>query len=121
MFGKFETRRQPLLPRHRFAIRMLLFVLLALVVDVAAVAIGGLGFHYLDGMSWLEASENAAMIITGNGPVQQAQSTAGRIFQIFEALVGGILFVAVISVLLAPVFHRVLHAFSLEPEDVEES
>ncbi|HQU17258.1 MAG TPA: hypothetical protein PLO69_14340 [Gammaproteobacteria bacterium] len=120
-WGRFETRRQPLLSWRRFGLRLLAFFGTALLLDALAVVIGAVGFHYFERLGWLDALLNGAMIITGNGPEYRMHSPAGKVFQMLYALIGGIVFVMVVSVLLAPVFHRVLHAFSVEfPDDEPE-
>lgn len=118
-WARFETRRQPLLSWRRFGLRMLGFFCAAFLLDAAAIAAGALGYHHFEHLGWLDALLNAAMIITGNGPIRTMHSPAGKIFQMVYAVIGGIVFVAVVSVLLAPVFHRVLHAFSIELPDEE--
>lgn len=35
---------------------------------LAALGIGAVGYHVLDGLPWLDAALNAAMILTGMGP-----------------------------------------------------
>lgn len=116
---RFETRRQPLLSWRRFGLRMLGFFVAAFLLDAAAIAAGAVGYRHFEHLNWTEALLNAAMIITGNGPVHATHSVDGKIFQMVYAVIGGIIFVAVVSVLLAPVFHRVLHAFSIELPDEE--
>lgn len=106
-----EPAHRPLLPPHRFAVRMLVFAITATTVNAMTLAAGAIGYHYLEGLDWLDASVNAAMVMTGNGPVHPPHTPAGKVFAILDALLGVTLFVIVIGVLLTPVFHRVLHAF----------
>ncbi|HUI07344.1 MAG TPA: two pore domain potassium channel family protein [Verrucomicrobiae bacterium] len=113
----FEQHHQPLLSRSRFARRMAGFLIAAVTLDAVAVGTGALGYHYLEGLSWLDACLEGALIITGNGPIAELRTPGGKVFAILDAVVGGIVFVAVVGVLLTPVFHRVLHAFHLEVKD----
>lgn len=111
----FEARNQPLISRHRFVIRVLKALLIVLAVDGAAVLLGALGYHAFAGMDWLSACLNASMVITGNGLVRPVQTEAGKIFAMFDALFGVLVFVTIAGAVLAPIFHRVLHTFQLGP------
>ena len=116
-WSQFEKRHQPLLPWHRFGLRMLSFLGAALLLDALAVVLGAVGYHHFERLNWVDATLNAAMVITGNGPLQPMHSLYGKIFEMAYAMVGDIIFVVVVSVILAPVFHRVLHAFSIYVPD----
>ena len=107
----FEGPHQPLLSRRLFAARMAAFALAAIMVDGLALAVGAIGYYCLEGLDWLDALLNAALVMTGNGPVHQPQTPAGKLFTTMDALFSVILFAAVMGVLLIPVFHRMLHAF----------
>ena len=56
------------------------------------------------------------MILGGMGPVDPLQTYAGKIFASVYALYSGIILLASVGVLAAPVFHRLLHRFHLELE-----
>ena len=116
LFEDFERKYDKILPRKRFARRILLFSLLAIMLELVTILVGSIGFHVIEGMNWLDSSLNAAMIISGNGPPYEAQSQAGKIFQIIYSVFGVVMFVMVISAILVPVFHRVLHSFHFDPE-----
>lgn len=113
MLFRFENSSQPLVPWPRFLHRVAGYVAAALALDLVALAIGTLGFHALVRLDWLGAALDAALILTGNGPV----APAARVFPLGYALLGGIVFAIVVSVLLAPVLHRILHAFHLAVGD----
>jgi hypothetical protein len=91
--------------------RMALFMLAATVVDGLALAAGAVGYHWLNGLDWLDAALDAALVMTGNGPTHPMRAPAAKVFTIVYAMLGVILFAAVIGVLLIPVFHRMLHRF----------
>ena len=116
LFEDFERKYDKILPRKRFARRILLFSLLAIMLELVTILVGSIGFHVIEGMNWLDSSLNAAMIISGNGPPYEAQSQGGKIFQIIYSVFGVVMFVMVISAILVPVFHRVLHSFHFDPE-----
>jgi hypothetical protein len=110
-FRMFEYSERPLLSRPRFLTRMFWFAVAAIIVDGIALAAGAIGYHFLEGLDWLDATLNAALVMTGNGPAHSATTTGGKLFTILDALLGVMLFAAVIGVLLTPVFHRLLHKF----------
>ena len=116
----FEHRSEPLLSRRRFLLRVLIFLGVAALMDLLLIGVGTIGFRCLEPLSWMQAALDATMLITGNGPARPMQTDAGRIMQMAYAVVGGLFFVLVISVLLAPVMHRVLHAFRVEPENLTD-
>lgn len=93
---------------------------IAVGLDLLAVLAGAIGYRYLEGMGWLDACVTAGMVITSNGPIRPLQTNAGKIFSLFDAILGGIVFVTVLAVLLTPVFHRILHTFHLEIDKGEK-
>jgi hypothetical protein len=56
------------------------------------------------------------MILTGMGPVDHIDSTAGKLFAACYALFSGISFLTLVGVLFAPVYHRFLHKLHLDIE-----
>ena len=77
-------------------------------------AIGAVGYHTTEGLSWLDATVNAAMLLAGEGPLAPLRSDAGKVFATVYALFSGVVFITAVSVLLAPVVHRFLHHMHLE-------
>ena len=76
--------------------------------------IGAIGYHATEGLSWLDATLNAAMLLGGEGPIAPLHTSSGKVFATVYALFSGVLFITSISVLLAPVAHRFLHRLHLE-------
>ncbi len=111
---QYEHKHQPLLPKSRFMQRFLGHALEALGVIIGSLVIGMLGYHYLESLSWLDALVNASMILGGMGPVNVLHTTAGKIFASLYALYSGIIFLVVVGILFAPIYHRFLHRFHLE-------
>ncbi|HVP35775.1 MAG TPA: hypothetical protein VMT04_02145 [Terriglobales bacterium] len=113
----FEHRSQPLLPRHLYIRRLLRHGLLAVVVIFVSLLIGIAGYHFIEGLPWLDSLLNASMILGGMGPVNVIQKTAGKLFASFYALFSGIVFLASVAILIAPVAHRFLHRLHLEGKE----
>jgi hypothetical protein len=112
----YEHRNQPLLPRSAFLRRLASHAGIASGVVVGSLVIGILGYHFLEGLAWIDALVNAAMILGGMGPVDALHTDAGKVFASFYALYSGIVFLLAVGIIFAPVFHRILHHFHLETE-----
>ena len=113
----FERHDQPLLSRRRFAVRVIAGLAIGFGIDLFAVMVGATGYRLLERSSWIDALVTAAMVITGNGPLVTPLTFGGKVFLIFDALLGALAFVTVAGVILAPIFHRLLHAFHIEVND----
>jgi hypothetical protein len=113
----YESRRQPLLDKAAFVRRLIFHFSIAVLILAGSLLIGVLGYHFTEHLAWLDSLLNAAMILGSMGPVDPLHSSAGKIFASFYALYSGIVFIVVVSVMLAPVVHRVLHHFHLEADE----
>ena len=113
----FEHHTQPLATQAEFTQRLLRYSSVTAGIILFSLALGMIGYHYFESLSWIDSLLNASMILGGMGPVNQLQTTAGKIFASFYALYSGIILLASVGVLAAPVFHRFMHRFHLELED----
>jgi hypothetical protein len=86
-----------------------------------AVWMGAWGYHSFAGLSWLDAALNAAMILTGMGPVNPMVTPSGKLFAIFYALFSGVFFLTMVAVLLAPALHHFLHRFHLQLQERDDA
>jgi hypothetical protein len=111
---RFEHRSHPVASRRKFARRMLFAVLLWLLLTFVGLAIGMAGYAYFEGMSAVDAYVNAAMILSGMGPLGELKTTGGKIFAGSYAIFSGLIIIIATGFVLAPVFHRVLHRFHVE-------
>jgi hypothetical protein len=110
----FEHRREPLISRGRFVGRMLKAIGLWLALAIVGLAIGMAGYAEFEGMSLADAYVNAAMILSGMGPLGELKTTAGKLFAGSYAIFSGLVIVIATGFVLAPIFHRVLHRFHVE-------
>lgn len=117
MLKNFEHSKEPLASTGEFLRRMARFTFLAVGIILVSLGIGIIGYHYLEGLSWIDSLLNASMILGGMGPVASLQTNAGKLFASFYALFSGMIFLVAVGVLIAPVFHRFLHHFHIEMED----
>ena len=113
----FESRTDPLAPRHIFLRRFAKCFVSAIAIILFALTVGVLGYHYLAGFTWIDALLDAAMILSGMGPVGELQTEGAKVFAAAYALFSGLVFIGIMGLLLAPVAHRALHHFHLDEND----
>ncbi|TAN60716.1 hypothetical protein EPN18_08035, partial [bacterium] len=85
----FEHRSQPIVPLSIFLARLLKSTAVAVVVVAVALSVGVLGYHYIEGLSWMDTFLNASMILGGMGPVNELHSNTGKTFAGSYALFSG--------------------------------
>jgi hypothetical protein len=110
----FEKKHQKIISRQKFRKRLLIAVLIDIIFLSFSLVIGILGYHFLGGLSLVDAFLNASMILGGMGPVDILTNDAAKIFSGFYALYSGVAFLTSFAILIAPVFHRFLHKFHLD-------
>jgi hypothetical protein len=113
----FERKTEKLLPWPKFVGRIALSFLLAWGIVGVALTLGVLGYHFIARLAWIDAVLNAAMILTGMGPVDPMKDTPSKVFASAYALFSGVVFLSSIGIVLSPIFHRILHKFHLEDTD----
>jgi hypothetical protein len=107
----YERRKERLLPRRGFLKRFAKHVGTAVLVLASSLVVGMAGYVHFEGLSWLDAFLNAAMLLGGMGPVESPVTPGGKLFAGLYALYAGMVVLVVASIILAPVVHRVLHRF----------
>ena len=117
----FEHHTKPLLPRKVYYRRLARHAALGLSVIVVSLGIGMAGYHVFEKLPWVDAFVNAAMILSGMGPVTTLQTDGGKIFAGCYALFSGLTLIAILGIIFAPVVHRALHKFHLEDEGHDRS
>jgi hypothetical protein len=114
---RWESKHQPLLSWPDFARRLARnFAAASLLIGVSLLA-GMAGYHWLEGMEWIDAFANASMILSGMGPLAPLQTWSGKLFAGLYALYSGLMLIVAASIVLAPVIHRLLHQFHMETEE----
>ena len=104
--------------KSRFVRRFLLAVALSGGLIAASLTLGVAGYHFIAGFGWVDSILNAAMILTGMGPVGTLTSDASKLFASAYALFSGLVFITATGIILTPIFHRVLHRFHIEEHDL---
>jgi hypothetical protein len=116
-------------PNHQAklaAARTVFFRHLLTGIGIAGVLIGAslfagvAGYHFLEGMTWTDAFVNAAMILSGMGPVTELQTSGGKLFAGCYALYSGLVLILASGIILGPFVRLVLHRFHLESRSKAE-
>lgn len=121
MLFEFDTLKDPLPSQGVFLGRLAVNILVALALIGIALAVGMVGYHVIENMAWIDAYLNSAMLLGGMGPVDTMKTDAGKLFSGTYAIACGIIFIVASGVVLAPVFHRVLHAIHADDDDDEKA
>ena len=110
----YESKSQPVASTQRYAWRLLVSVLLAILLISASLVAGMWGYAHFEGMRWLDAFLNASMILSGMGPADQLKTDGGKLFAGLYAIYSGLVIVLASGIILAPIVHRILHRFHVD-------
>ena len=113
----FEKRNEPVASPRVFYHRLTRNGVLALVTVAFSLLVGSWGYMYFEGLGVIDAFMNAAMILSGMGQVAPLTTDGGKIFAGLYAIASGLLLFAIAGLLLAPVYHRILHRFHVDESD----
>ena len=113
----YEHKSEKLLPWPRFLRRLSFSIALSLGIVTCGLLIGVLGYRYIAKLGWIDALLNAAMILTGMGPVAPMNDTPAKLFATLYALFSGVIFLSGVGIVVSPIFHRLLHKFHVEDRD----
>ena len=114
MFGKPNPK---LLPRKEFIRRLGWSVATGGILILFSLTGGLFGYHFVCGLAWMDAFLDAAMILSGMGPMSALSTPAAKLFAGCYAIYCGIALIGTTGVIMAPVIHRALHKFHLEDSD----
>jgi hypothetical protein len=114
LLPELEHRAQPVIPPDQFIVRLAHSGIIALGLIAVSLLIGMVGYHTLEGLSWIDAFLDASMLLGGMGPVHIPVTFGGKLFAGLYALYCGLAVIVVAGVILAPVAHRILHRFHME-------
>lgn len=107
----YERRSARPATRSAFLRRLALHFAAAVVVLSGSLALGMYGYMHYEGLTWRDAFLNAAMLLSGMGPVESPATPRGKLFAGCYALYSGLIFLVVVGIIFAPVVHRLLHEF----------
>lgn len=116
----FEHHSKHLLPPKEYFRRIARHAALGISIIVVSLGIGMLGYHGFENLGWIDSFLNAAMILSGMGPVATLNTDGGKIFAGCYAIYSGIALIGVLGIIFAPVIHRFLHKFHLEDKELDK-
>ena len=111
----YEHVSEPVAQLPHFLRRQLRSLGVGVLLILLALYAGMWGYHTLLGLSWIDAYLNAAMILSGMGPMATPVTAAGKLFAGTYALFSGIAVLAIAGVIAAPLVHRFLHRLHADP------
>jgi hypothetical protein len=115
----YERRSDKVASRMVYLKRLLGSLTMAVAVIFVALLIGIAGYHFIAGFNWIDSLLEASMILGGMGPVNQLSNDTAKVFASIYALFSGLVVLALMGIMLAPVVHRVLHKFHVDEKDVD--
>ncbi|WP_191833619.1 hypothetical protein [Pseudomonas fluorescens] len=114
----YESRTEALISSRQFRFRLMRHGLAACLLLIASILFGVLGHLYFEPHIPLhDAIFNATLLLGGVGPVILPASIGGKLFFAAYGLYVGLVFVASIGLILAPIAHRLLHRFHFDDAD----
>ena len=115
----YESRHQRLAPLPVFRRRLVTAGTMGLGLIFASLAIGIAGYMLTEKLAFIDGFLNAAMILSGMGPVHNPETTAGKIFAGVYAIYCGFAVLGIAALMFAPVVHRLFHRFHIETVEDE--
>ena len=109
----FEHKTKPLLSAREYYKRIIRYTSFAILLLAGSLAIGIVGYHYTNNLSWIDSLVNASMILTGMGPVDPLVNDGAKYFASFYSIFSGVVFLSTVAVFLSPIVHRFLHKIHL--------
>jgi hypothetical protein len=105
------------LHRARLRTRLRQHGTVALIIVAVSLVAGIWGYWLFAGMAPLDGFLNAAMLLSGMGPVGELKTPAAKLFAGIYALYSGIVFVGLAGYIMAPVLHHFAAKFRLEDSE----
>ncbi len=114
----YETKKQKLAPKHVYYKRLWKNFFFALFVLSLSLFIGVIGYKLtVPQFDWYDSLLNASMILSGMGPIIDANialTSTAKVFASVYALFSGVVFIATIGIVIAPIAHRFFHRLNIE-------
>ena len=82
-----------------FLSRLMFSIATGIIMITIGLCIGMLGYHWFESMPWPDAFVNAAMILSGMGPMGPLSTFGGKIFAGFYALFSGLMFIMIVALI----------------------
>lgn len=114
----YEHKKQPLAPPEVFYRRLWKNLFVATFIMLLSLCLGVTGYKLsVPEFDWYDSLLNASMILSGMGPIIDANivlTKTAKVFASCYALFSGVTFISTIGILIAPIAHRFFHKLNLE-------
>ena len=114
----FERRHDKLAPISIYVQRIVASLGLASLLILVGLSVGIIGYHFIAGFNFVDSLLEASMILGGMGPVRELPNDTAKVFASIYALFSGVIFIALMGIILSPIAHRVMHKFHIDDKDV---
>jgi hypothetical protein len=112
------SKKHKLAPVKIYYRRLWKNALFGTAIMIVCLMIGVLGYKTtIPELDWYDSLLNAAMILSGMGPMIDAHivlTKQAKVFASMYALFSGVAFISTIGILIAPIAHRFFHRLHLE-------
>jgi ABC-type glycerol-3-phosphate transport system permease component len=120
----YEHKKQALATKSVFYQRLWQNFFVSTFVLLICLLIGITGYKLtVPEFDWYDSLLNASMILSGMGPVIDANivlTKSAKVFASLYALFSGVAFISTIGILIAPIAHRFFHKLHLEDNASDE-
>lgn len=117
----YEHKKHKLAPKPVFYQRLRRNISFAIIILFMSLMIGVIGYKLtVPEFDWYDSLLNASMILSGMGPVIDANivlTSSAKVFASLYALFSGVTFLSVFSIAIAPVVHRFFHKLHIDETD----
>jgi hypothetical protein len=110
-----KSFHEPIPPLSAFFRHLLKAFLVGALLTAIALLFGMWGYHHFEKLPWIDSFANAAMILSGMGPLTPLVTEGGKLFAGSYALFSGLFFILVMGIMLGPVVNRILHHWYSPP------
>jgi hypothetical protein len=110
-WGELAHELGDILDRRVFLRRMLRIFGLLTLLGASSVAVGAVGFHLSEGLSWLDSFYWATMVITGGGLPVLPTTAASKVWGVLYAFYGASYFAGVFVAFLSPIAHHIIQRY----------
>lgn len=114
----YEHKRQPLASRSVYYKRLWNNFLFSTFILLVCLLLGVVGYKMtIPEFDWYDSLLNASMILSGMGPIIDANivlTPTAKVFASVYALFSGVAFISTIGILISPIAHRFFHKLHLE-------
>ncbi len=89
-------------------------IIVGLSLMFISLGIGMGGFQFFADMNWEDSFLNAAMLLTGMGPVDEPTTAVGKIFAGVYALYSGIIFLSLVAIMVVPIIQKYMNHYAID-------